>query len=86
MKRSALFLTVWLGALGCGAADTNTAPKGEVTKYTFDHSKIFPGTTRDYFVYVPRQYDPAKPACLHVNQDGVQFNACLLYTSPSPRD
>ena len=50
-------------------------PKGEVTKYTFDQSKIFPGTVRDYWVYVPRQYDPAKPACLHVNQDGIQFNA-----------
>ena len=40
----------------------NAAPKGEVTKYTFDHSKIFPGTVRDYWVYVPKQYDPAKPA------------------------
>src|SRR5580704_6939518 len=50
-------------------------PKGEVTKYTFDNSKIFPGTTREYWVYVPKQYDPAKPACLHVNQDGVQFKA-----------
>src|SRR3954452_11985166 len=54
-------------------------PKGEVTKYTFDQSKIFPGTTRDYWVYVPRQYDPAKPACLHVNQDGVQFDAPAVF-------
>jgi len=23
-------------------------PKGEVTKYTFDKSKIFPGTVRDF--------------------------------------
>src|SRR5437870_4568225 len=30
------------------------APKGEVTKYAFDQSKIFPGTTRDYWVYVPK--------------------------------
>jgi gluconolactonase len=50
-------------------------PKGEVTKYTFDQSKIFPGTVRDYWVYVPKQYDPAKPACVHVNQDGIQFKA-----------
>ncbi len=53
----------------------DAAPKGEVTKYTFDKSKIFPGTTRDYWVYVPKQYDPAKPACLYVNQDGVQYKA-----------
>jgi sugar lactone lactonase YvrE/enterochelin esterase-like enzyme len=54
-------------------------PKGEVTKYTFDKSKIFPGTVRTYWVYVPKQYDPAKPACLYVNQDGVQFNAPAVF-------
>src|SRR5438309_10498830 len=51
------------------------APKSEVTKYSFDKSKVFPGTVRDYWVYVPKQYDPAKPACVHVNQDGIQFKA-----------
>ncbi len=50
-------------------------PKGEVSKYTFEQSKIFPGTVRDYWVYVPKQYDPAKPACLYVNQDGIQYKA-----------
>ncbi len=55
------------------------APKGVVTRYTFDQSKIFPGTTRDYWVYVPQQYDPAKPACVHVNQDGIQFNAPTVF-------
>ena len=54
-------------------------PKGEVTKYTFDKSKVFPGTVRDYWVYVPKQYDPAKPACVYVNQDGVQFNAPAVF-------
>jgi gluconolactonase len=50
-------------------------PKGDVTKYTFEGSKIFPGTVRDYWVYVPKQYDPATPACVHVNQDGIQNKA-----------
>ncbi len=54
-------------------------PQGEVTKYSFETSKIFPGTVRDYWVYVPRQYDPAKPACVHVNQDGIQFNAPAVF-------
>src|SRR5262249_39354005 len=54
-------------------------PKGDVTKYTFDQSKIYPGTTRDYWVYVPKQYDPAKPACVWVNQDGIQFNAPAVF-------
>lgn len=50
-------------------------PKGDLTKHVFDQSRIFPGTTRDYWIYVPKQYDPAKPACLYVNQDNVQFKA-----------
>lgn len=54
-------------------------PKGEVTKYTFDQSRIFPGTVRDYWVYVPRQYDPAKPASLFVCQDGIQYNAPAVF-------
>lgn len=54
-------------------------PKGEVTKYTFDKSKVFPGTVRDYWVYVPKQYDPAKPACVYVNQDGIQYNAPAVF-------
>jgi len=52
-----------------------TPPKGELLTFTFDRSKVFPGTTREYSVYVPRQYDGTTPACVHVNQDGVQFNA-----------
>src|SRR5262249_20581797 len=67
-------------ATAVGADDPKPAvPKGEVTKYTFDRSKIFPGTVRDYWVYVPKQYDPAKPACVHVNQDGIQFNAPAVF-------
>lgn len=50
-------------------------PKGEVLKFTFEKSKVFPGTTRDVWIYVPKQYDPATPACVYVNQDGVQFKA-----------
>ncbi len=48
-------------------------PHGKVTKYSFTASRIFPGTTRDYWVYIPAQYDPAHPACLTVFQDGGGF-------------
>lgn len=44
-------------------------PHGVVTHYTWV-SKIFPGTTRDYWVYVPAQYTADKPACVMVFQDG----------------
>ena len=37
----------------------------------FQHvSTIFPNTQRDYWVYVPHQYDPATPAAVMVFQDG----------------
>src|SRR5689334_20217735 len=54
-------------------------PTGEVLKFTFDHSKIFPGTVRDYWVYVPAQYTPDKPACVYVNQDGIQWQAPVVF-------
>lgn len=54
-------------------------PKGELIRLTFNTSKIFPGTVRDYWIYVPRQYDPKKPACVYVNQDGIQFNAPTVF-------
>jgi len=57
----------------------DNVPKGEITKYVFDHSKVFPGTVRDLSVYVPKQYDPAKPACVYVGQDGVGMNAPVVF-------
>ncbi|MGA2987656.1 MAG: SMP-30/gluconolactonase/LRE family protein [Terriglobia bacterium] len=44
-------------------------PQGVVTKYSWT-SRIFPGTVRDYWVYVPAQYVPEKPACVMVFEDG----------------
>ncbi|MHA4741570.1 SMP-30/gluconolactonase/LRE family protein [Dyadobacter sp. MSC1_007] len=54
-------------------------PKGEVLKFTFDQSKIFPGTWREYWVYVPAQYKPDAPACVYVNQDGIQWKAPTVF-------
>lgn len=54
-------------------------PKGDVTKHTFAASKVFPGTTRPYSVYVPKQYDGKTPACVYVNQDGIQYNAPAVF-------
>jgi enterochelin esterase-like enzyme len=44
-----------------------------VRQGTFAASRIFPGTTRDWWVYVPAQYDAARPACLLVCFDGGGF-------------
>src|SRR5439155_16939923 len=51
----------------------------EVSKYTFEQSKIFPGTTREYWVYVPKQYDPAKPSPFMVFQDGIQYSTPVVF-------
>jgi gluconolactonase len=54
-------------------------PKGEILKFSFTGSKIFPGTSRDYWVYVPAQYRPERPACVYVHQDGVNFEAPTVF-------
>jgi gluconolactonase len=54
-------------------------PKGEILKFSFDNSKIFPGTWREYWVYVPAQYRPEKPACIYINQDGIQWKAPTVF-------
>jgi sugar lactone lactonase YvrE/enterochelin esterase-like enzyme len=53
--------------------------KGETLKFTFENSKIFPGTRRDYWVYVPTQYKPDQPACVYVNQDGIGWKAPTVF-------
>lgn len=45
-------------------------PQGEVKKSVFTESRIFEGTVRDYWVYVPKQYKAEEPANLIVFQDG----------------
>lgn len=43
-------------------------PSGTVTKYEWE-SKLY-NNFREYYVYVPAQYDSTKPAALMVFQDG----------------
>src|SRR5215470_8957785 len=76
--------TVWTQAVqnyqpGPDSKPQSGVPKGEVIKLSFDHSKIFPGTYRDYWVYVPAQYKPDKPACVYVNQDGLKYDAPTVF-------
>ena len=62
------------------ASEVHTGvPKGEIIKFTYDSSLIFPGTVRECWIYVPAQYQPSKPACVYVNQDGVQWNAPIVF-------
>jgi enterochelin esterase family protein len=45
-------------------------PKGKVTQFKWDASKIYEGTTRNCWLYVPAQFDGNTPACVMVFQDG----------------
>lgn len=53
--------------------------EGEVIKRSCNESKIYPMTSRDYWIYVPAAYDASKPACLFVCLDGVQYNAPTVF-------
>ena len=54
-------------------------PVGEVVKGEFAESRIYPGTWREYWVYVPRQIDRRTPAPVMVFQDGLQYNAPVVF-------
>ena len=45
-------------------------PKGVVKQMPSWESRIFPGTKRDWWIYVPAQYRPEAPAAVMVFQDG----------------
>lgn len=52
---------------------------GEVLKRSFNSSKIYPMTSRDYWIYIPAAYDASKPACLFVCLDGITYNAPTVF-------
>jgi len=45
-------------------------PQGKVTHYEWKSEKVYPGTIREYWTYVPAQYDGKTPAAVMVFQDG----------------
>lgn len=47
-------------------------PKGIVTKHLWK-SNILNGTIREYYLYIPNQYDPKEAAALMVFQDGHSY-------------
>lgn len=85
MKSIPLITAVLLpAAAAIGQTTTTLTPlpaKGEVLQFTHEHSKVFPGTSRQYWIYVPAAYNPAKPACLYVHQDGVANKAPEVFDS-----
>ena len=83
MRKQFLFLVLPLLARSVSqAADDYTlspdsmpqegTPRGEVIKLKWE-SKIFPGTVRDYWLYVPAQYKSEHAACVMIFQDGGSY-------------
>ena len=54
-------------------------PTGEVIKAEFADSKVYPGTWREYWVYIPKQLDRSRQAPVMVFQDGLQYNAPVVF-------
>lgn len=66
-----LFIFFVMHFLIANAQENIPSNKGRILGPFVWKSKIFAGTERNYWIYVPSQYDPAKPACLMVVQDGL---------------
>ncbi|HTQ39375.1 MAG TPA: alpha/beta hydrolase-fold protein [Pirellulales bacterium] len=59
--------------LGPDSLAQDGVPKGKLVGPLKLPSEVFPGTSHTYWVYVPAQYDPAKPASLMIFNDGQAF-------------
>ena len=53
--------------------------KGEVIKGEFSASTIYPGTWREYWVYIPAGLDRTAPAPVMIFQDGLQYQAPVVF-------
>ena len=56
--------------LGPDAKPQPGVPQGKIIKSRWVSEKVYPGTERDMWLYVPAQYDGKTPACMMVFQDG----------------
>jgi enterochelin esterase family protein len=59
--------------LGPDSEPHDGVPQGKVLGPLTLASQVYPDTTRNYWIYVPAQYDAANAACLMVFQDGHAF-------------
>ncbi|MFT5527903.1 MAG: enterochelin esterase-like enzyme [Pirellulaceae bacterium] len=56
--------------LGPAAKVQEGVPQGEIVAGKWTSKKVFPGTERDYWLYIPAQYEADTPACVMIFQDG----------------
>lgn len=85
MHRSAGLLICWLLAvtgpahaaddyvLGPDSQPKAGVPAGEIRTGKWTSERVFAGTERDYWIYLPAGYDASKPHALMVFQDGGNY-------------
>lgn len=59
--------------LGPDSMRQDGIPQGEIIQSRWTDSKIFPGTERDMWLYIPAQYKADQPAAVMVFQDGRNY-------------
>ncbi len=75
MNKRLFFFATGLILFVCANAQNKSFPQGDIKGPYVWNSKIYAGTFRNYWLYIPKQYDSAKPACLMVVQDGLSCAA-----------
>lgn len=60
-------------ALGPDSQPQDGVPRGQLTQYRCAENRIYPGTARDWWLYVPAQCDGLTPANLMVFLDGARY-------------
>lgn len=77
MKRlmQVLGVVMLMGSMvwGQDAPAAVAAPKGRVEQARLGDSGIYPGTQRDYWIYVPAQYDGSREAAVMIFEDGAAY-------------
>src|SRR5688572_17422071 len=59
--------------LGPDSLSQRGVPRGTITEHRLEDCSAYPGNPHDYWVYVPKQYNAQKPACLMVFTDGPSY-------------
>jgi len=56
--------------LGVNSNTYEGIPRGTVSKHIWESTKVYPNTIRDYYIYVPQQYNADHATALMIFQDG----------------
>ena len=67
------------GPATSNVSETSAVPAGEIIQCRLSGSAIYPGTERDYWIYVPAAYRGDRPACLYLDMDCIHYDAPAVF-------